>query len=59
MEVGHTKFGTGEGFGSIRQHVNGRVDIFCIQEMKNAITASSRTNRCIAFPVEDGRNGKR
>lgn len=48
-----------EGFGSIRQHVDARTKLLSVQEMKVAIEASSESNRCVLFPVEDVRNWKK
>lgn len=58
MTVGHTKFRPDEGFGQIRCFVDGRADILCMEEMKEAIELSAFSNHCIHFPVEDVRNWK-
>ena len=53
------KFRADERFRSVRQHVDDLFDIFSIQEMKNTISDSFRTNQCIIFPIENVRNWKK
>lgn len=58
MAVGHTKFRPDEGFGNIRRFVDGRVDIFSMKEMMEAIENSSFSNKCVLFPVQSVQDWK-
>ena len=59
MAVGHTKFRPDEGFGLIRQHVDGRANILCFDDMKRAIEHSSFSNECVLFPVSEVQDWKK
>ena len=52
-QFGHTKFRPDEGFGHIRRYVGRRVDAFSMNELADAITASSKSNFCVQFSIDD------
>lgn len=47
--VGHTKFRPDEGFGSIRQHIDSRVDMFSMCDMQAATKRALRRNTVFCF----------
>ena len=53
MEVGHTKVRPDEGFRIIRQHVEGRSDVLCMNDMVNEIENSAQSNTCHMFPESE------
>lgn len=51
MEVGYTNFRPGKGFGIIRQHVDGRSHVLCMNHMVNETEIYAQSNSCYSFPV--------
>lgn len=51
MAVGHTKFRSDESFGSVRNRVDRRTNVYSIHEMRDATEASSYSNQSIISNV--------